>query len=84
VWDYRDKWLGVATPVLLLVVGTALAVTLGNHYPTMGGYVHEGWVYADVLSRIVAFIGACYLLWRLVHGKPRPVVPPWNRPHKVD
>jgi hypothetical protein len=84
VWDYRDKWLGVATPVLLLVVGTALAVTLGNHYPKMGGYVHEGWVYADVLSRIVAFLGACYLLWRLVHGKPRPVVPPWNRPHKVD
>jgi hypothetical protein len=84
VWDYRDKWAGVAAPALLLVVGTALAVTLGSHYKHMGGYVHEGWLYADVLSRVLALLGACYLLWRLVHGRPRPPVPPWNRPHKVD
>ncbi len=84
VWDYRDKWAGVAAPLLLLVVGTALAVTLGSHYKHMGGYVHEGWLYADVLSRILALLGACYLLWRLVHGRPKPPVPPWNRAHKVD
>ena len=26
LWDYRDKWVGLAVPLLLTVIGTALGV----------------------------------------------------------
>jgi hypothetical protein len=83
-WDYRDRWIGLAGPVLLLVVGTALGVTLGNRYDSFGPYVHEGWLYADILSRVGAVAGTAYLVWRLAHARRAPTVPPWNRPHRVD
>jgi hypothetical protein len=82
-WQGRDKGIGLAGPVLLLVVGTALGVSLGTHHTGIGHDVHEGWVYADVLSRIGALAGAGYLLWRLGHVRRPPVVPPWNKPRKV-
>jgi hypothetical protein len=84
VWDYRDKWIGLAGPVLLLVVGTAVGVALGGQYTTFGPYAHESWVYADILSRVGAVAGTGYLVWRLTHARRVPTVPPWNRPHKVD
>jgi hypothetical protein len=83
-WDYRDKWIGLAIPVLILVVGTAFGVTFGARYDDFGGYVHEGWMYADVLSRIGAVAGTAYLGWRLTHARRAPTVPPWNKPHRVD
>jgi hypothetical protein len=83
-WDYRDKWVGLAIPVLVLVVGTAFGVTFGGTYTTFGRYVHEGWVYADVLSRVGALLGTGYLVWRLRHTRRAPTVPPWNKPHRVD
>jgi hypothetical protein len=83
-WDYRDKWIGLAIPVLILVVGTTFGVTFGVRYNDFSGYVHEGWVYADVLSRIGAVAGAAYLAWRLTHARRVPTVPPWNKPHRVD
>jgi hypothetical protein len=83
VWDYRDKWLGLAGPVLLLVLGTFLGVTLGSRQTSLGGYVHEGWIYADVLSRVGAVLGAYYLAWRVGHPRPASDMPPWNRPHHV-
>jgi hypothetical protein len=82
-WDYRDKWIGLAGPALLLVVGTVAGVSLGSSHTSMGGYVHEAWLYADVLSRVAAVLGAGYLVWRLVRGRRVPPVPPWNRPHRV-
>jgi hypothetical protein len=83
-WDYRDKWVGLAGPVLILVVGTALGVTLGTRYDSFGPYVHEGWVYADILSRVGALAGTGYLVWRLTHARRVATVPPWNKPHRVD
>jgi hypothetical protein len=83
-WDYRDKWIGLAGPVLILVVGTALGITLGTRYDSFGPYVHEGWVYADILSRVGALAGTGYLVWRLSHARRAPTVPPWNKPHRVD
>ena len=82
LWDYRDKWVGLALPLLLTVIGTALGVTRGGHV-SVGEGVHEGWVYAVVISRIAAAFGASYLAWRTLHGRRPPPVPPWNRPHKI-
>ena len=82
LWDYRDKWVGLALPLLLTVIGTAFGVTRGGQV-SVGEGVHEGWVYAVVISRIAAALGAGYLSWRTLHGRRPPAVPPWNRPHKI-
>jgi hypothetical protein len=82
-WDYRDKWIGLAGPVLLLVVGTVAGISLGASRSSAGGYFHETWVYADVLSRVGAVLGAAYLVWRLRHPRREPPIPPWTKPHKV-
>ncbi len=83
LWDYRDKWIGLAGPVVLLVVGTGMAVSVVTHHGSIGHDVHEGWVYADILSRIGAVAGTSYLVWRLTHPRRPPAVPPWTKPRKV-
>jgi hypothetical protein len=82
-WDYRDKWIGLAGPVLLLIVGTVAGVSLGSQPASFGSHVHDAWVAADIVSRIAALLGAAYLVWRLGPGRRQPSVPPWNKPHKV-
>lgn len=82
-WDYRDKWIGLAGPVLLLVVGTVAGISLGSSHSSMGSYIHEAWVYADVLSRVAAVLGTGYLAWRLRHGRRKPPHAPWTKPYKV-
>lgn len=83
-WDYRDKWAGIGGPVVLLVVGTCAGVALGSSHHQLSGYLHEVWVYLNILSRICAAGGTWYLGWRLTHARPVPNVPPWNRPRRVD
>jgi hypothetical protein len=83
-WNYRDRWIGLGCPVLVLVLITAAGVMLGPAHARASGYVHEAWLYADILSRIGAVAGAWYLSWRLGHPWRVPEVPPWNKPHKVD
>jgi len=82
LWDGRDKWLGLALPLLLTIIAAALGVTVGGHM-SVGHGVHEGWVFGVAGSRVAAVLGASYLCWRTVHGRRPPSVPPWNRPHKV-
>jgi hypothetical protein len=82
LWDYRDKWIGLTLPLLVTVIGTVLGVTRGGQ-TSVGEGVHEGWVYAVVVSRIAAALGASFLAWRTLHGRRPPAVPPWNRPHKI-
>jgi hypothetical protein len=82
-WDYRDKWIGLAGPVMLLVIGIAAGVSMTAPHSSFGTYVHQGWLYADVVSRVAAILGASYLVWRVTHARRAPDVPPWNRPHKV-
>jgi hypothetical protein len=84
VWDYRDKWAGIAGPVVLLIIGTSVGVALGSSHHQIGGYLHEVWIYLNVLSRLCAVAGTWYLYWRLTHIRPVPEVPPWNRPRRVD
>lgn len=83
VWDYRDKWVGLGLPVLLTVVGTVVGVCLTASHATLGGDVHDGFVSADVVSRVVAVLGASYLVWRATPGRRRPVVPSWSKTHKL-
>jgi len=69
--------------VLLTIAGPAIAVSvLGGKY-ALGHDVHLGWLYADVSARISAVLGAGYLVWRSVHGRRPPTVPPWNKPRRI-
>jgi len=83
-WDYRDKWVALLGPVLLLIVATTLAVSLGRTQTSFGSYVHESWVYADLISRGLALLSALYLVRRLSRGKRPAVKPPWERTHKIN
>ena len=78
-WDLRDKWLGLAVPVLVVVFGTALEVTFGAQFSGYRAYLEEAWVAAGRLSRIAAVLGALYLLLRIHKlGGERPKrLPPW-------
>ncbi len=82
VWDYRDKWIGLAVPVVLLVVGTTAAVSLGRPHPYFSGYVHEAWIYADIISRVAAVAGTSYLVWRLGRGRRVPRELQWTTRHR--
>jgi len=81
-WDHRDKWLGLAVPVLLVVFGAMLVVVLGGQRQSLGGYAMEFWLAAGRLSRLAAVLGASYLLSRVIkyQGKPRRRQPPWSQP----
>jgi hypothetical protein len=77
-WDLRDKWLGLALPVLAVIFGTTLTIVLGGQRSSLGSYALEGWLAAGRLSRIAAVLGAAYLLWRLHRGLRSPARPPWS------
>jgi hypothetical protein len=83
VWDYRDKWVGLAVPIVLTMVGTAAGVILAGSHSSFGRDLHVGWVSADIASRVSAVLGAIYLAWRSVHGRRPDAVPPWNKPHRI-
>jgi hypothetical protein len=83
VWDYRDKWLGLAIPIVLTIVGTAAGLILAGSQTSFGYDVHIGWVSADIASRVSAALSAAYLAWRSVHGRRPDAVPPWNKPYHV-
>ncbi len=80
LWDYKDKWVGLALPPMLtliaVVIGVATAGNLSVHHS-----IHEGWVFGVAASRIAAALSAGYLGWRSVHGRRPPAVPPWTRSH---
>lgn len=83
LWDMRDKWLALGVPVLLTVIGLAGGIAAAGSHGTLGQHLHEGWVFADVISRLTASLGACYLAWRSAHGRRPPATPPWSKPHKI-
>jgi len=82
-WDFRDRWVGLAGPVFLVIAGTGILVALGGNHSSIGPYVHEAWTSAVWLSRAGAVLGAAYLTWRVQRGRREPPVPPWNRPHRI-
>jgi hypothetical protein len=83
LWDYRDKWLGLALPVLLTVIALVVGIAAAGGGGSLGMHLHESWIFADVTSRLTALLGAGYLAWRSARGRRPPATPPWDRPHKV-
>jgi len=83
-WDHRDKWLGLALPVLLVVFGAILVVLLGGQRTSLGLYANEAWLAASRISRLAAVLGAGYLLRRVYkyQGERRPRKPPWSPQRK--
>jgi hypothetical protein len=83
-WDLRDKWLGLALPVLAVLIGTALEINFGSTLSGYRAYLVEAWVAAGRLSRIAAVIGALFLLWRVhkYQGSPTRRLPPWSPDRK--
>ncbi len=82
LWDYRDKWVGLALPVLLTVIGTVIGLAVGSRISLDHG-MHESWVFAVGVSRATALLSACYLAWRAARGPRPPAVPPWDKPRRV-
>jgi hypothetical protein len=83
-WDLRDKWLGLALPVLAVLIGTALEITLGSPLSGYRPYLVEAWVAAGRLSRVAAVISALFLLWRVhkYQGSPTRRLPSWSPDRK--
>jgi hypothetical protein len=79
-WDHRDKWLGLALPVFVVLFAAMLVVVLGGQRQTIGQYTTEFWLAAGRLSRVVAVLSAGYLLSRAVKYQGTRVKrqPPWT------
>lgn len=78
-WHYRDKWVGLVLPLVLTIIGLAAGVAVGG---TSHG-IHDGWVTLNIVSRVVALLGAGYLAWRTGPGRRPPPAPPWHKPHRA-
>jgi hypothetical protein len=81
-WDFRDRWVGLAGPVVLVIAGTGISLAHGGSHDSIGPYLHEAWMSVVYLSRLGAVLGAAYLTWRLRRGRREPPVPPWNRTYR--
>jgi hypothetical protein len=79
LWDLWDKWVAIAGPVVVVVVGTVLVLALGGMRPNVAGYVHEVAAGGLYLIKISSLLGAGYLAWRVLRGRRSPAVPPWAR-----
>jgi hypothetical protein len=80
-WDHRDKWIGLALPVFLMLFAAMLVVVLGGQRQSIGQYAMEFWLAAGRLSRLFAVLSAGYLLGRAVkyQGTRIKRQPPWTQ-----
>jgi hypothetical protein len=78
-WDIRDKWLGLAVPAVVTIVGSA-GLAVGVRHLTAGAYLHGAVMIGGYLIRAGAVLGAIYLAWRVQRGQ-RAGAPPWRRPY---
>lgn len=79
LWDGRDKWVGLALPIVLTVIGLAVGVAAGGR----AHWMHESWVYLDVVSRVAPALGAAYLAWRCHSPRHPSSLPPFSRPYRA-
>jgi hypothetical protein len=78
-WSISDKWIGLALPVFLVIVGIVVEVSLDGTHKDWTTYVRDAWVFAGHLSRILALLGAIYLAWRVERGPRSAGAPPWQK-----
>jgi hypothetical protein len=79
VWDVRDKWLGLAIPVFVVIVGMGADVSLSGRQGTITDYFREAWIFGGHLCRVVAVLGAVYLAWRSQRPPREQSAEPWNK-----
>jgi len=78
-WSPVDKLLSLAGPVVLVIAGTAIAVSIGGARQNAAAYGHEALAAAADLFKVGALLGALYLAWRIPHGRRAPAAPSWAR-----
>jgi hypothetical protein len=79
VWDVRDKWVAVAGPLLVTVLGSALIALIVRGPGNVAViYIRAIGASGGYLIRLGCLLSATYLGWR-VHRGPREKVPPWRR-----
>jgi hypothetical protein len=78
-WSPVDKLLSFAGPLVLVIAGTAIAVSIGGTRHDAAAYGHEALADAADLFKAGALLGALYLAWRIQRGRRAPAEPPWAR-----
>ena len=78
-WSPLDKLLSLAGPPVLVIVGTAIAVSIGGTRQNAAGYGYEALAEAADLFKVGALLGALYLAWRTQRGRRVPAQPSWVR-----
>jgi hypothetical protein len=79
LWSLGDKFLSLAGPLVLVIAGTAIEVSVGGARQSAAAYGHEALAEAADLFKVGALLGALYLAWRVQRGRRSPAVPPWVR-----
>jgi hypothetical protein len=79
LWTGTDKWLSVPGLVVLVIVGTAIAESLGGRRTDAAAYGDEAMRAAATLFKIALLLAAVYLAWRTQRGRRDSAVPPWVR-----
>ena len=79
VWDFRDKWLGLAIPLFAVIVGMGADVSLSGTQSGFTAYFREAWIFGGHLCRIVAVLGAVYLAWRSQQPRRQRPAEPWKK-----
>jgi hypothetical protein len=84
VWDFRDKWLGLAIPLFVVIVGMGADISLSGAQRSLGGYFREAWIFGGHLCRIVAVLGAAYLAWRSQQPRREQSAEPWKKERRFN
>jgi hypothetical protein len=79
LWSPVDKLLSFAGPPVLVIVGTAIAVSIGGARQNAAAYGHEALAAAADLFKVGTLLGALYLAWRIQRGRRAPAEPSWAR-----
>jgi hypothetical protein len=81
-WDARDKWVSLAVPAALALIGGFVIASLGSQHGGLAGYLDAARAAGWDLLRAGALLGAAYLARRVSRGRRARREPPWRRiPH---
>jgi hypothetical protein len=79
IWNARDKWVALAGPPVLALVGTIVAaLIIGGHTHFFGSYPEAFRLYVGYAYRGGSLLCAAYLALQARRG-PQRRLPPWRR-----